>query len=124
MGWSDIHLHRFRTGSDHRSPYFVTHFDLEEGEDGTLEDEVRLDQLIAEKGDELWYEYEFGDGWEHKLLVEEVLDEPPSASRCAGGRGGLSTAGLRWHRRRRGAGCLGPRWVRRRAAGASAGPRK
>ena len=47
MGWSDSHLHRFRTGNDHRSPYFVTHFDLDEGEDGVLEDDVRLDQLVA-----------------------------------------------------------------------------
>lgn len=86
MGWSDSHLHRFRTSSDHRSPYFVTHFDLEEGEDGTLEEDVRLDQLVAEKGDEVWYEYDFGDGWDHKLVVEEALDEPPSTARCTGGR--------------------------------------
>ena len=86
MGWSDSHLHRFRTGHDHRSPYFVTHFDLDEGEDGTLEDDVRLDQLVAETGDELWYEYDFGDGWEHKLVVEEVLDESPPTAGCTGGR--------------------------------------
>lgn len=24
MGWSNSHLHRFRTGSDHRSPYLVS----------------------------------------------------------------------------------------------------
>jgi hypothetical protein len=86
MGWSDSHLHRFRTGHDHRSPYFVTHFDLEEGDDGTLEDDVRLDQLVAEKGDELWYEYDFGDGWDHRLLVEEVLEEAPPTARCIAGR--------------------------------------
>jgi Plasmid pRiA4b ORF-3-like protein len=86
MGWSDSHLHRFRTGSDHRSPYFVTPFDLDEGEDGTLEDDVRLDQLLAGKGDERWYEYDFGDGWDHRLVVEEVLDEPPTTARCTGGR--------------------------------------
>ena len=86
MGWTNSHLHRFRTGNDHRSPYFVTHFDLDEGEDGTLEDDVRIDQLLAEKGDELWYEYDFGDGWDHKLVVEEVLDEPPPTPRCVGGR--------------------------------------
>jgi len=26
MGWTDSHLHRFRTGSNIRSPYFVTTF--------------------------------------------------------------------------------------------------
>jgi hypothetical protein len=86
MGWSDSHLHRFRTGRDYRSPHFVTHFDLEEGEEGTLEDDVRLDQLVAEKGDELWYEYDFGDGWDHKLLVEEVLQEAPQTAHCIAGR--------------------------------------
>ena len=86
MGWTNSHLHRFRIGSDHRSPYFVTSFDVEEGEDGTLEDDVRLDQLVAEKGDELWYEYDFGDGWDHRLVVEEVLDEPPTTARCVVGR--------------------------------------
>lgn len=86
MGWTNSHLHRFRMGRDHRSPYFVTHFDIEEGEDGTLEDDVRLDQLVAEQGDELWYEYDFGDGWDHTLVVEDVLGAPPSAARCTGGR--------------------------------------
>ena len=86
MGWCDGHLHRFRTGKDHRSPYFVTNFDLDEGEDGVLEDDVRLDQLVAAEGDELWYEYDFGDGWDHELTVEAMLDEPPTTLRCTGGR--------------------------------------
>ncbi len=89
MGWFDSHLHRFRTGQDHRSPYFVTRFDLEEGEEGeemTLEDGVRLDQLVAKEGDDLWYEYDFGDGWDHRLVVEAVLETPPSTAQCTGGQ--------------------------------------
>lgn len=86
MGWTDSHLHRFRTGSDHRSPYFVTTFDLDEGDDGMPEGDVRLDQLVAVAGDELWYEYDFGDGWDHVLSVEQVRDDPPEQARCTGGR--------------------------------------
>lgn len=86
MGWTDSHLHRFRTGSDHRAPGFVTRFDLEEGEEGVLEDGVRLDQVLARTGDRLWYEYDFGDGWEHVLAVEEVMDGPPERARCLDGR--------------------------------------
>jgi hypothetical protein len=86
MGWYDSHLHRFRTGRDHRSPHFVTHFDIEEGHDGLLEDDVRIDQLLAAKDEELWYEYDFGDGWDHRLVVEGVLDEPPPVVRCIAGR--------------------------------------
>lgn len=86
MGWTDSHLHRFRTGPDYRSPHFVTGLDLDEGEDGVLEDTVRLGQLVAAEGDCLWYEYDFGDGWDHVLRVEQVLDEPPEGARCTGGR--------------------------------------
>jgi hypothetical protein len=86
MGWTNSHLHRFRTGSDHRSPYFVTTFDVDEGDDGVLEDDVRLDQLVAVEGDSLWYEYDFGDGWDHVLTVEKRLDEPPTTVRCIAGR--------------------------------------
>lgn len=86
MGWSNSHLHRFRTGSDPRSPYFLTNFDVSEGDEGVLEGDVRLDQLIAVEGDALWYEYDFGDGWEHVLRVEAILDEPPPAVRCIDGQ--------------------------------------
>jgi hypothetical protein len=86
MGWTDSHLHRFRTGRDHRSPYFVTSFDLDEGEDGVLEDDVRLDQLVSSEGDVLCYEYDFRDCWDHTLQVEAVLEEPPAMARCIGGR--------------------------------------
>lgn len=86
MGWTDSHLHRFRIGNDHRDPYFVTQFDVDDGEDGLLEDDVRLDQILAAKGDKLWYEYDFGDGWDHVLTVEEVLDDPPAEPRCLAGR--------------------------------------
>lgn len=72
MGWTDSHLHRFRTGSDPRSAYFITEFDLDDGDDGLLENDVRLDQLVAEKGDQLWYEYDFGDGWDHKNLPRRL----------------------------------------------------
>ena len=86
MGWTDSHLHRFRTGPDHRSPYFVTTIDLDEGEEGVLEDDVRLDQLVSAESDTIWYEYDFGDGWDHVFQVEEVLDEPPATVRCLRGR--------------------------------------
>lgn len=86
MGWQDCHLHRFSMSGDHRSPYFITEFDLSEGEDGLLETDVRLDQILAKKGGQLWYEYDFGDSWDHKLVVEEVLAEKPSQPICLAGR--------------------------------------
>ncbi len=91
MGWTDSHLHAFTTGSDPHDPAgtrFVTAFDLEEGDEGIEETEVRLDQVLMAVGDTLFYEYDFGDGWEHRIVLEGVLgraDDDPRA-RCVQGR--------------------------------------
>ncbi|WP_201791312.1 plasmid pRiA4b ORF-3 family protein [Aeromicrobium sp. PE09-221] len=86
MGWTNSHLHRFRTGNDPYSPHFITEFDLSEGDEGVLEDDVRLDQVVAAKGVRLWYDYDFGDGWEHVVKVEAVLPEPPEDIELVTGR--------------------------------------
>lgn len=87
MGWTDSHLHHFRTGADPRSPYFITAIDVElEGSEGVLETDVRLDQVVSAVGDVLGYDYDFGDDWDHLLEVEAVLDDPPSSVRCVDGR--------------------------------------
>ena len=78
MGWENGHLHKFGVGVERRTrAYFVTGFDLSEGDEGVAEDDVRLDQVVSTKGDRLFYDYDFGDGWEHVLVVEDVLDDPP-----------------------------------------------
>ena len=86
MGWHNSHLHRFTTSNDPRAEYFLTQFDLDEGDEGTSEGDVRLDQVLAAKGDQLFYDYDFGDGWHHVIKVESVLDEPPTISRCITGK--------------------------------------
>lgn len=52
MGWTDSHLHRFQPGDAHgySEPYFVTEGDEEEGDEGTREDVVRLDQVLRALG--------------------------------------------------------------------------
>lgn len=68
MGWSDRHLHQFvANGRIYGSP------DPDFG--GKLTDErgVRLSQLMREDKDTLDYLYDFGDGWEHKIVLEKVL---------------------------------------------------
>jgi hypothetical protein len=39
--------------------------------------EVRLDELVGGFGDRLRYTYDFGDGWEHEILVEDLLESDP-----------------------------------------------
>lgn len=85
MGWTDSHLHHFEPGPRKQrwtGKHFVTAFDLEEGEEGTPEADVRLDQVLRTTGDRLFYTYDFGDDWAHTITVETMrpaTDEDPDA---------------------------------------------
>lgn len=90
FGWEDCHLHRFTQGEsayDQQSELFLCPFDVEEGEeDGVPASDVRLDEVLAEVGDALLYAYDYGDGWEVRLVVEQV-DGPVDQVRCIDGHG-------------------------------------
>lgn len=91
MGWTDSHLHHFTMGPDEkdgRMEPFVSDIAESEGEEGILERAVRLDEVVAEPGHRLFYEYDFGDGWGHTIRVESVtaLDPDAPAARCIGGQ--------------------------------------
>lgn len=68
MGWTNSHLHQFvvqRQGiSNPRSRV---------GTKIANENRTKLGELIGTVGARLLYEYDFGDGWQHELLLEEVL---------------------------------------------------
>lgn len=76
MGWGDCHLHQFTAGGTHYGPE-----DPEAWE--PLEDErkVRLDQVLRKPGERMIYEYDFGDGWTHKVVVEEIKPADSDAKR-------------------------------------------
>jgi len=92
FGWTDSHLHRFASGGsgfDMSAQLYLCPFDVEEGEDeGVPEEEVRLDEVLVEVGEKLHYDYDYGDGWEHVVRLDAVLDLSAGApvARCTGGR--------------------------------------
>ena len=89
MGWTDSHLHRFSPGESdaYRGPYFITEFDEDEGDEGTREEEARLDQVLREPKDGLTYTYDFGDDWVHIVTLESIdpLTEDNRETVCLGG---------------------------------------
>ena len=71
MGWSNYHLHVFEVdGVQYGVP------DPDELLDVRDELDMRLD-AVAKKGARLKYIYDFGDWWEHEVLVEDVLRAEP-----------------------------------------------
>jgi hypothetical protein len=96
FGWTDSHLHRFALGGsvwDRDAELFLCPYDVEnpegvDGEEGTPEQDVRLDEVLAGVGDRLAYVYDYGDDWRVTLRLEKVLagDPQPPTARCSGGR--------------------------------------
>jgi hypothetical protein len=84
MGWDDSHLHQFIIG---RTYYGVPSGDNFFDMDTKDERKVRLDQLLSSPKQKMNYEYDFGDGWQHEILLEKVLAPEPGARypRCIGG---------------------------------------
>ncbi len=74
MGWTNSHLHRFVINKQlFGDPMLMEdNFEEMEYEDSTA---VTLADILPESGK--WfrfrYEYDFGDGWEHEVLFEDVL---------------------------------------------------
>ncbi len=77
MGWENRHLHDFRIGQKR--------FGNPDPEDRRMglpatgdERIVRLFSVLGKVGAKAIYNYDFGDDWEHELVVEKVLPPEPS----------------------------------------------
>jgi hypothetical protein len=75
MGWTESHLHQFTVHGASYGPHYQ-----ELGGDLEYENEARyrLSQLLTTEKDSLIYEYDFGDGWEHKVTLEKILPHDDS----------------------------------------------
>lgn len=88
MGWTNSHLHQFRTDDGQR---IVTSSDLAEeggshgaGPEPVDEKRVLVASVLPSQGSELLYEYDFGDGWTHRILHEGLPTAAAGASVPAG----------------------------------------
>jgi hypothetical protein len=76
MGWTDSHLHEFLIGKER--------FGTPDPEDRLMglpqtvnERKVKLCDMLGGVGAKALYTYDFGDGWEHNVVVEKVLPPEP-----------------------------------------------
>ena len=74
FGWWDYHLHQFIVGDIYYGEPHPDYLDYMEMHD---DQEVTLAQITADEGFKFRYEYDFGDGWLHQVLVEKILPPEP-----------------------------------------------
>jgi hypothetical protein len=73
MGWTNSHLHGFRLPSSQKG----ARHRLAPMENAD-EKATRLGELLRRPRDWLVYDYDFGDSWEHEVLLEDIRPGPPS----------------------------------------------
>lgn len=73
MGWTDTHLHQFRAGGEVYGSRALDDFDVPED---MLDENAVTVAEVAGGLQAFFYDYDFGDGWEHEVRVEEVVEWP------------------------------------------------
>lgn len=72
MGWTNSHLHQFeKNGVYYGEPSPENDFKQVD------ERKVRLNKLLVKPKDLIRYEYDFGDSWEHSVVLEKILELSP-----------------------------------------------
>ena len=83
MGWTNSHLHLFQAGK-------VTYAEPSPDDFFPVIDyrSVRLNQIAPAVKDSFVYIYDFGDSWEHDIVVEEILqaEKDTRFPRCLDGQ--------------------------------------
>jgi hypothetical protein len=71
MGWEGYHLHQFVVAD------VVTFSMPDEDNEWTIDERKVTLQQISRNGSTFAFEYDFGDGWRHTVLVESVGEPDP-----------------------------------------------
>jgi len=74
FGWQDYHLHEFEAGGLRYGDPTQADGELD------LRDErlVSLAEMLRKPGDGFRYDYDLGDGWEHTVVLDGVLEPDPA----------------------------------------------
>ena len=74
MGWENYHMFDFEVGGLHYTdPMGMDDLDMEDAS------RAKLSRLVTKEKAKLRYTYDFGDNWQHEILVEKIL--PPEEGR-------------------------------------------
>jgi hypothetical protein len=80
MGWTNSHLYEFETPEGR---FADSRADIEEAENAA---KTTVKSVLHRAKSSIRYEYDFGDGWDHQILLEKVVELDDSfLALCLGG---------------------------------------
>lgn len=87
MGWEGGHLHQFEKNDICYSMKSIED-DMWGGLDVVDYKRIKISSLLIREKDKIKYEYDFGDSWEHDVILEKITDtvEKPKHAVCIGGK--------------------------------------
>ena len=89
FGWENCHLYEF-VDTLFRPTYRIaesSHFEFCGERDVLNADETAISDYFKSVGDKCVYTYDFGDGWEHDVLLEKIEDDGICDPSCIAGKG-------------------------------------
>ncbi|MGV9709595.1 plasmid pRiA4b ORF-3 family protein [Gordonia sp. NPDC003424] len=92
MSWNDSHLHQFTRREGSRTTTFtsttdVMHSGFASEREAEEEHEVLIGEVLGVPGDVLDYDYDFGDSWEVRIVLESVGPMDGTVARVIDGSG-------------------------------------
>jgi len=80
MGWTNSHLHEFYLGQER-----IGMKDEDSPDDVKNENRIRLATKLKTAKSRFRYVYDFGDDWEHSIVLEKILNDDEGSPRCLAG---------------------------------------
>lgn len=90
FGWYNSHLFDFSPNGYGSEPCIKQKFDddLDFGdEDGWDASEIKLSKIFKKEKQKFTYIYDFGDSWEHSIVLEKISPENTRAPKLLAGKG-------------------------------------
>ncbi|MEQ9437544.1 MAG: plasmid pRiA4b ORF-3 family protein [Cyclobacteriaceae bacterium] len=87
MGWENGHLYAFRPDGRRGEDIGIPFDDDFMGVETIDARKTPIRKYLIRDKQKVAYEYDFGDGWAHTVLVEKITEDKMTAPHCLGGKG-------------------------------------
>jgi hypothetical protein len=69
FGWEDMHLHQFVLNGE----CYMDRLQSRQSPGEIWDEDIAMCFLNLKKGQRIVYEYDFGDGWKHELVIDDII---------------------------------------------------